>query len=261
MITGGSSGIGKACAKQLAALGCSVILIARDGKKLKQAEKEIRDVAAFGAKIDHFAIDVTNFSHLKKTISRTQDLYGSVDILINSAGIARPGYFEKLPLGLYHKLMETNYLGTVYAVKAVLPGMMERKSGHIVNVGSVAGLIGIYGYSAYSPTKFAITGFSESIRMELKVHGIRVSLLCPPDTDTPQLTSENRHKPMETRAVAGNAGVMSADDVARYTLCSMTRGKFMILPNFESRAIYAAVRFIPGIARSIMDRMIRKSRK
>ena len=131
--------------------------------------------------------------------------------------------------------MRVDYFGTVHVTRALLPAMIERGTGQIAIVSSLAGVIGIYGYTAYSASKFALVGFAECLRQDLLAHGIGVSLVFPPDTDTPQLTEENRIKPDQTRAIAGNVKVLSADYVARTTLIGLGKGRHQIIPGWGSK--------------------------
>ena len=128
--------------------------------------------------------------------------------------MAHPGYFQELPLEIFERTMAVNYFGTLYSIKAVLPSMLERQRGHLVLVSSGVGLIGIFGYTPYSPSKFALRGLAESLRGELKPAGIHLSIVYPPDTDTPQLQQENRTKPPETKQIAATAEMWSAEGVA-----------------------------------------------
>ena len=111
--------------------------------------------------------------------------------MINSAGIQYPDYFERIPFDVFDQTVRTNLYG-IWNVLAALVPAMKGSGGHIVNVSSIAGFMGVFGYTAYSATKFGVIGFSEALRSEMRPHGIRVSVLCPPDTDTPGLAQENR---------------------------------------------------------------------
>jgi 3-dehydrosphinganine reductase len=204
IITGGSSGIGKATAKLLAEHGANVFILARDREKLNQALEEIKAEGGdqnqrYGA----FSADVTSWQEVESTIADIVEAGGAPDILINSAGIVHPGYFEELPLSAFRKQIDVNYLGTLHCVKAVLPYMTARKSGHIVNISSIAGFLGIFGYTAYSASKFAVRGFTEALRIELKPHNITVSMVIPNDTDTPQLEDDRDLQPLETKITEG----------------------------------------------------------
>jgi len=159
-------------------------------------------------------------------------------------------------------LMAVNYFGTVYITKAVLAGMLTRGSGHIINISSMAGYLGVFGYSAYGATKFAVAGFSEALRAELKPQGIRVSVVFPPDTDTPQLAYEEPFKPAETKAISGNAKALSADLVARSILKQAERGHYMIFPGIDSRLFYLLNSKMPkSLVFAILDKMAASGRK
>ena len=136
--------------------------------------------------------------------------------------------------------------------------MKARGGGYIVNTSSMAGLIGVFGYTDYCASKFALVGFSEALRSELKPHGITVSVLCPPDTDTPGFATENQTKPEETRAISATAKVVSPDAVADELLRGMARERFLIIPGFDSRLGVLAKRFVPGVVQRVMDRTVAK---
>ncbi len=206
IITGGSSGIGKATAKLLAQEGANVYIIARDRAKLDQALQEIE---AEGDSQDQrygaFSADVTSYEEVEDAIAAIVEASGAPDILINCAGMVYPGYFEELPLSTFREQMDVNFFGTLHTVKAVVPYMMAQGSGHIANISSVGGTYGVFGYTAYSASKFAVCGFTEALRAELKPHNIGVSLVLPFDTDTPQLRGEMKLQPLETKVITSVA--------------------------------------------------------
>jgi 3-dehydrosphinganine reductase len=141
----------------------------------------------------------------------------------------------------------------------MIPHFKQRRRGHIVNVSSLAGVVGFIGYAAYAPSKFAIMGFSEVLRNELIPHNVKVSVLLPPDTDTPQLAMENQTKPPETKALSGKAKLMQPDDVAMALLQGMVAERFHIVPGgFDSKVPYLGIRYIPGILRWVLDRDLMK---
>jgi 3-dehydrosphinganine reductase len=144
--------------------------------------------------------------------------------------VAEPGYFEKLDHAVFERAMAVNFFGSVHAVKAVLPAMRRRRAGTVVLIGSGTGLFGFFGYTAYGASKFALRGFAESLRAELAGSGVHLSIVYPPDTDTPQLAAENRIKPLETAAVTAGGGLWSADAVAACTLSGVARRRFAIAP-------------------------------
>ena len=234
IITGGSSGIGKALAKLLAQQGANITLIARDRQKLESAQQEI--AAAASDKIQKIIIitaDVGERQSITEAINAGISQLGTPELLITSAGIAHPGYFTQIPLEVFEQTMTVNYFGSLYSVKAVIPTMLDRKRGSIVLISSGAGLIGIYGYSAYCPSKFALRGLAESLRGELKPHGINITIAYPPDTDTPQLAAENKIKPAETKKITATAKTWSAKAVAEKILWGVEHQKFAIAPGTE----------------------------
>jgi 3-dehydrosphinganine reductase len=232
LITGGSSGIGLALALRAASAGARVSLVARDSQKLALAREAIT-ASNPGAGVFTGTTDVAFESEVNAVFIAAEAAHGPVDVLITSAGTAHPGYFEEIPIGVFERSMAVNYLGTLYAIRAAVPGMRKRGSGAIVLVSSGAGLVGLFGYAAYSPTKFALRGLAETLRAELRPMGVSVSIVYPPDTDTPQLAEENLTKPPETRALTAGAGVWSADEVARLTREGVERGRFALAPGFH----------------------------
>jgi len=258
-IAGGSSGIGRAVAKAFAKRGSDVIIFARGEMKLDVALKELEDSRIKATqRFFSMAVDVSEQDDVSVKMERAVREFGPPGVLVNSAGIAYPNYFEDIPYEKFDEMLTTNLYGIRNVISCLLPSMKEAREGYIVNVSSMAGLIGVFGYTAYSASKFAVIGFSESLRGEVKPHNITVSVLCPPDTDTPQLHEENKTKPPETKAIAGNAGIMSADRVAEALLKGMKKRTFMIIPGFEGKFIYLAKRYVPSLVNYMMDREVKK---
>ena len=260
IITGGSSGIGKALAKLLAQQGANITLIARDRQKLESAQQEI--AAAASDKIQKIMIitaDVGERQSITEAIAAGISQLGTPELLITSAGIAHPGYFTQIPLEVFEQTMTVNYFGSLYSVKAVLPTMLDQKRGSIVLISSGAGLIGIYGYSAYCPSKFALRGLAESLRGELKPHGIKITIAYPPDTDTPQLAAENKIKPAETKKITATAKTWSAEAVAGKILQGVERQKFAIAPGTELTILNRLHSLLNPLLNWYFDKIIRKT--
>ena len=262
LITGGSSGIGLALARQLVVQGAHVCLLARDVQKLENARQQLETLRVNAQqRIAVLAADVSDNASLSPVLSNWIAADGVPDILINSAGVARPGYFEELTEEIFRWMMDVNYHGTVNTIRCVLPGMIARKSGQIINFSSIAGVIGVFGYTAYGGSKYAVRGFSDALRAEMKPKGIRVSIVFPPDTDTPQLAWEDQFKPFETRSISGTAKPISADKVAAAVLKAAARGKYAIAPGFEAGYMYFAGTRLGGLIYPIMDAMVRSAQK
>lgn len=235
IITGGSSGIGKTTAKLLAGEGAHISIIARTPATLEAAKAEI-EVARASREQRVLAIpaDVAQRNQITQAIETAVSRVGPPDALITCAAIAHPGYFRALPLEIFEQTMAINYFGTLYSIKAVLPLMEQRRKGHIVLVSSAVGLVGLFGYTPYSPSKFAVRGLAESLRGELKLYNIGLSIVYPPDTDTPQLVEENKTKPIETKLIAAKANkVLSADHVAQAIVNGLKKGVWLITPSME----------------------------
>lgn len=187
-ITGGSEGLGLALAACFIKESANVSLLARTLSKLQTAQKKLEEVARTLASPSRIAIqaaDVCDASTLRSAMEFVQSDMGPIDMLICNAGVAHPGRFLDLDADVYRSQMEVNYLGCVKSVKEVAPGMVERGSGNIVLISSAAGVIGIAGYSAYAPTKWALRGFADCLRMEMQAYGVGVHIAYPPDMVTP----------------------------------------------------------------------------
>lgn len=260
LITGGSSGMGKALAHLLVRRGAHVGIVARNPERLEAARQALQAESS-GQVVEAFQADVRDHAVVREVVEAIEGRGQAIDFLFNVAGYARPGYFHELPLEVFRDQMETNYLGTVYTTYAVVPHMMARRRGHIVNFSSMGGLIATFGYTAYSASKFAIRGFSEALRSELQQYGIRVSVVYPPNTDTPGFAVENQTKPFETRYLEDTAGLMQPEEVAAVVLRGVERGKVMIIPGLESRLLYAGANLLGAAIHLVMDVLVRRAQK
>lgn len=232
LITGGSSGIGLAVAKLAAFRGAHVIIVARDAVKLEEARAAI-DANAPGANAQRckaFSIDLTLGAEAveKKLLSISAVADGLVDVAILSAGDSVPKAFEDIEAVDFERLMNLNVGGCVKVSRTVLPGMKRRRSGRLVFISSMAGQLGVYGFTAYSASKFALRGFAEALRMEARPWGVGVTLVHPPDVETPLLERENVNKPIECRRISEGSGLWQADLVARKTLDGVAAGHMAV---------------------------------
>lgn len=259
LITGGSSGIGLALAKELAKQGMRIAIIARRIEQLQKAKTQIGEFTNKGVYI--VQADVSKWEEIEEKITTFMDEVGTPDLLINCAGVVRPGLFEELDVDIFHWMIDINLMGPIHLSKVVVPRMLERGSGHVVNVSSVAGFIGTFGYSAYGASKFGLRGFTDVLRSEMKSRGIDVSIVFPPDTDTPQLKGEESYKPAVTRILSATASVQSAADVAVAIRKGIERKKYMIIPGFESKAIYFLNNLPFKLGYHVMDWMVADAQK
>ncbi len=257
VITGGSSGIGLAFALRVAELGGEPVLVARREAVLEDAKKIIQKRVS-GARVDTLPLDVTDAEAVSRSLGARMDRR-PVDMLVNNAGVVRPGRFLELPLSEFRHMMDVNYFGAVHMTQALLPHFVRRSAGHVLNVSSLAGVLAIYGYTAYSASKFALVGFSQALRAEMWPHGVRVSVCFPPDTDTPQLAFENQYKPAETKAIAGTVKTLSPEAVADAMVEGMARGSFEIYPDLASRMVALGQGVLPGVTRWVCDSAQKKA--
>lgn len=263
LVTGGSSGIGLELSKKLASLGCNVGILSRNADKLDRAATEIRSTGSSSSvKVTTIQCDVSQHEQVSPAISQWISAQGVPDLVVNSVGIGRPGLFEDLDLTIFRQMVDTNYLGDVCVTKAVLPGMLSRGSGHIVFISSVAGFLGMYGYTSYAPTKFAVRGFADSLRMEVKGRGIQLSVVFPPDTKTPGLAAEIPFQPPVLVALNENTPALKADVVAEATLKGIRRNQYIITPGNDSSMYFQLVGiFGGGLIYKILDLVLDDARK
>jgi 3-dehydrosphinganine reductase len=257
LITGGSSGIGKAAAVFLAQWGAELCIVARNEVRLKRACEDIRlHTIRRDQKVICRSLDVSDRQSIFEKSGEIIESLGGLDILINSAGVAWPGYIRNKPDNVWDETLAVNYTGTLNCIRALLPHFMENKSGRIANVNSFLGFMGLFGYSAYSASKFAVKGLSESLRQDLLPFHIKVSVFYPPDTDTPLYHAENKIKPAETRALAGNIKVISPEKAAYALLRGIAKGRFTIIPGIRSKCIYRMQLWFPSLFRWLLDRQL-----
>ncbi len=261
LVTGGSSGIGLATATLLSAAGANVWLVARNQDRLRSALSQVESVRrSSGQRCGVVAADVTRVDQVDSAVADVTGACGAPDILINSAGDVYPCLFQDMDVKTLHGIMDVNYYGMAHVTRACLPSMIARRSGHIVNISSVYGFIGGDGYAAYCASKFAIRGFSDALRAELKPQGIKVSVVFPQDTDTPQLERENRLKSPLLKAL-NDTPVMTAEAVARAIVHGIAAGQYVIIPGKEGRFLYRLTALLGGGTYWVMDYMVGQARK
>lgn len=255
IITGASRGIGREIALQLAEYGASLFLLSRSKEDLEKLSEQIKDS---GTRCGFADVDIADDHSLKNAISMGTEFFsGRIDGLINNAGFSHPEYFEKTPLDLFRKTMEVNYLASVHTLVFARPFL--HPGSFVSFTSSVAGYMGVFGFTSYAGSKFALIGFAESLRQEFALQKIQVSVLAPPDTDTPGFREENKSKPYETKELSANANLMSAEKVAKIFLQKLSKGKFLITANFESALFYRLHGMFPELVFKIMMGMIRKA--
>lgn len=204
LVTGAGKGIGRAIALALAAEGVNVALLARSNDSLKEVAAAVE---ALGTKAYPVSADVADRNSVETAINQIQTTAGSIDILINNAGTASFGSFLELEPETWENIIQVNLMGVYYATRAILPSMIENQSGDIINIASTAGQRGAARTSAYSASKFAVLGLTESLMQEVRKHNIRVTALTPSTVATDMavalnLTDGNPEKVMQAEDLA-----------------------------------------------------------
>lgn len=233
-ITGASSGIGAACAAQFAAAGAHVLLTARRLDRIQALAATLMQQYSIQALAQ--PLDIRDAKAVERCIKQLPAFWQSIDILVNNAGLALT--LDKVQDGRvdnWDAMIDTNLKGLLYVTHAVLPGMMARKSGHIINIGSIAGQECYPGGNVYSATKHAVRGFTRSLRIDLVEHPIRVSEIDPGAVET-EFSCVRFSDATKAKAVYENFNPLIAEDVADAVLYCATRrpevniAELMILP-------------------------------
>ena len=248
IITGASSGIGEAMAKEYAAQGAKVVLGALSVQKLQLLAGDIRSK---GGQAAYCGVDVTDPAECKELIDTAVREFGGIDVLICNAGISMRAIFDDVELDVLHKLMDVNFWGTVNCCKYALPYLQASK-GSIVGISSVAGLHGLPGRTGYSASKYAMTGFLETLRIENLKKGLHVMIACPGFTASnvrfSALTADGSQQGETPR---DEAKMMTADEVARIVAKGILKRKRLCLMENEGRATHFVKKFAPAF----LDRM------
>ncbi len=261
-ISGGSSGIGLAAGEVFSALGANVLVFSIDSKEQQKVALESlrKRATSEQQRFEALTLNVTDRDEVLRVLGEACQRFGAPWALINSAGMGGAVLFEQEPIERFDKAMQLNVYGLRHAVEACLE-TMKPHGGYIVNVASMAGLIGNFGYTTYSASKFAAVGFSQALRAELKPLGIQVSVLCPTQVDTPMLAHTDQFKPPESKAINDKAGLMTAEAVVEGMLDGMDKNKGIIIPGFKGSFVYLLSRVLPGLRESMTDRIIAKVRR
>ena len=245
IITGGSSGIGKALAVSFAKLGCKVAITGRNEERLNEVGKELDDLGVSNLCL---RLDSSSEADNKQMVKETIKTFGRLDILINNGGISQRGFANETPLEVDRKIFEINYFGTIGLTKAVLPYFVKNKKGQIAVTSSVVGKFGSPVRTAYAASKHALHGFFDSLRAELNDQNIGVTIVCPGPINTAisenALTASGKKQNKKDEAIAAG---MNPEVLAKKYIKAIKKNKREAwIGKKEVFAIYVK-RFFPGL--------------
>ncbi len=243
VITGASSGIGAAMAREYAADGACVVLGARQQDKLRQIVEEIEQK---GGKAAYAVTDVTS-ADCRRLVETAVERFGGIDAMICNAGLSMRALFDECDLEVLHRLMDVNFWGTVNCTKFALP-YLQRSKGSLVGISSVAGLHGLPGRTGYSASKYAMTGFLETIRIENLKKGLHVMVACPGFTaSNVRFSALTADGSMQGATPRNEGKMMSPEQVARIVARGIRRRKRLCLMEWEGRGTHLLKKFCPGL--------------
>lgn len=255
-ITGGSAGIGRALALAMAKDGASVVVCARGQEGLDRVVAELRAAGGSGARFGAVQADVADPAQVRAAAASALELLGGLDVLVCNSGYAQAGAVGELPDEAFRQLMDVNYFGHVHVVRAFHDHFARQGKGDVVLVSSMLAVLSVYGYGAYSASKFAITGFAQALRQEMLIHGVRVKLFLPPTTDTPGLAKENQDKPAlvhEMEMGSSLNATHSAEKVAGAFMKWLPTGRFFGYATWDSWLQFFMAHHFPELTLRIAD--------
>ena len=254
LVTGAGSGIGRATAIRLAQLGARVIICDRNAQSLQETQALLQQQ---GAQVYSEVADVSDWQAMQDLAVRVHQQYGVLDILVNNAGVATAGEFLSTPIEDWHWVMSINLMGVVHGCKAFGSAMTERKRGHIVNVASAAGYYAAPDMSAYSASKYAVMGLTESLRIELAEFNVGVSAICPGVINTNIVAAMRTHGEV-VQAQAKLVDVYrkrnyGPEGVAEAIVSAIKHNRAVVPVSPEAWVLYASKRLAP----TVMDKIQR----
>lgn len=251
LITGGSSGIGKACAFAFGKAGAKIAITGRNEATLQKAGNAL---AAAGIDAITVQADVSSMADCHKMVQETLTAFGKIDVLINNAGISMRALFEEADVDVIRKVMDINFYGTVYATKAALPEIIKNK-GSIAGISSIAGYRGLPARTGYCSSKFAMQGFLESLRVELLKKGVHVLVAAPGFTASNiRNTALSKDGSAQKESPLNEQKIMSAETVANYILKAVRKRKRDIVLTSQGKMTIFLNKWFPGF----MDKMVYK---
>ncbi len=249
IITGGSSGIGRACAFRFAQEGARIVISARNEENLREVEQELLKM---GAEVLAVTSDVSNENDCVRLINETLNRFGRIDVLINNAGISMRALFKDLDLKVMRQLMEINFFGTVYCTKYAMRQLLKYK-GSVVGISSIAGFQGLPGRTGYSASKFAMQGFLDALRVENLKTGLHVLTVCPGYTESNiRNVALTANGSLQGESPREEKKMMTSEEVADYIFRGVVNRKPEIVLTGQGKLAFYLRKFFPRL----VDKMV-----
>ena len=243
-ITGGASGMGLMSGKMLAGLGAHIVIL-----DLNPTDAALLDVESArrvpDQRVARYKVNVADHEEVMRVITTAVAEVGPPDIVMTMAGIGGTEEFIDMKFETFDRVIRVNVYGTRNVIAAVLPSMLARGRGKIVLVGSMGGIIPVFGYTAYGTSKFAMVGLAQCLRYELKPRGISVACFCPGEVETPGLAGERKSLHPASAALKRIGGTMPVEAAVRGLVHGIQRDKFLIIPGFKVKFTYWMHRLTP----------------
>lgn len=254
-VSGGGSGIGLNIIKELLCDGCSVAIF--DLKVADELLEQLRQQCAEGQRVEVYLVDITDPKAVDEAMDEAARTIGTADLALNSAGILRTGVFTEMPYETFDLVVRINLMGSRNFAASALRHM--HCGSHLVLVASLAGILGTYTQAAYVASKHGVVGLAEVLRIEQKLKGIDVSVICPGEIATPLLAYEREHGSNVTKKLNEIAGVLTVDEAVTGIMKGLRSREFMITPGFKAKLLRALARKASGLFRRTIDTNLAKA--
>jgi len=257
LITGSTSGIGKALAKSFGRAGAKVVITGRNPANLEATAQELNQL-----NIQNLAIpaDVSKEADCARMVAETVAAFGKLDILINNAGISMRALFQELDLDVIRKVMDINFYGTVYATKFALPHILKTK-GSVIGISSIAGYRGLPGRTGYSASKFAMHGFLETLRTEVLNQGVHIMVACPGFTSSNiRNTALTATGQVQGGSPLDEGKIMSAEEVAERILKATKQRKRDLVITTQGKLTVFLNKWLPGLTDKLVLNHFKKEK-
>lgn len=258
-VTGGMSGLGKALAAEYLQRGADVAIFDLEVKQEVLEELENHKLRR-SQKIVAYEASVTDFAGLSAAVEQAVGAIDNPELAINCAGIQRAAPFDELSREDFELVVQVNLFGSRNFADAILRHM--QRGGRLALVASMAGFAANYSYATYCASKFAVVGLGRVLRLELRPRGIDVSLICPPEVDTPMVVEEAKTMHPVSRTLKDLGGTLSVEEAIKGILAGLDRGNHVIIPGTSARLTYLANRYLPDfVMNTVVDRIVNSTIK